>query len=394
MGKLSERMNYAEIERMELKIAESSLLNHSLSDPIMNKIGEEEMSRIKRTQEKHGGRGKKVAVAAAIAAVLGGGVVGSGFVSPAMAGALSKIPGFGVIYNGTQEAAVEAARTSGLLQEPGLRVTHDDITLELDSVVYDGTRLSVVLEREGAELDNVALPVKYWDSSAQPKGYIVDIANEGVVMLADGQPISMDHGHFGDVPYGQDKRFMVDLKQPDLPDQFELTVRVKLTQVAETYEFKVPVQTNDQTLVMKPDITRTDGEFSYTVKELYVSPLTNRIVIDSQGAVPQSADQSGPYSASKVYYELIDDQGNEVQQHVTAFYNERPGTEDHTDELYAPFANTPKSITVKPYTYTVKTDDWSIAGMKVDEKGNQLPGKENGGTRTYLKDLEVTIPIQ
>lgn len=394
MGKSSERMNSVEIERMELKIAGSPLLNRSLSDQIMNKIGVEEMSRTGRTQEKHAGRGKKVAVAAAIAAVLGGSVVGSGFVSPAMAGALSKIPGFGVIYNGTQEAAVEAARTSGLLQEPGLRVTHDGITLELDSVVYDGTRLSVVLEREGAELDNVALPSKYRDSAAQPKGYIVDLANEGIVMLADGRPIPMNSGHFGDVPYGQDKRFKAELKQLHLPDQFELTLQAKVTGVEETFEFKVPVQTNDQTIVLKPNVTQTDGEFSYAVKELHVSPLTNRLVIDSQGAVPQTEDQSGPYHASKVYYELVDDQGNEVKQIVTGFFNERPGTEDHTDELYAPFANTPKSITVKPYTYTVKTDDRSVVGMKLDEKGNLVPGKENGGTRTYLKDLEVTIPVK
>ncbi|WP_342746133.1 DUF4179 domain-containing protein [Paenibacillus donghaensis] len=337
---------------------------------------------------------KKSVVAASVTAMLGAGVLGTGFVSPAMADALKKIPGFGVIYNGTSDQAVESARSQGILSDPKQSVTHNGITLKLATYLYDGTRLSFVLEREGVDLENMALPLILKDApEAQlPKGYIEGADN--LTLLADGQEIKYTSGGFGDVPYQQKTSFKGELTGGlSLPDQFELTIRAKVTQVSEPFEFKVPVQIDNKALVLKPNISKSDGLFSYTVQELYISPLTTRLVLDSKGAVPQTSEQTGEYSASRVYYEIVDDQGNELEQHTLGYFNSKPGTAYHLDELYAPFVGTPKSITIKPFTFTVKNNDWSVVGEKKDSKGNHLPGKDSLGTRTYLKDLEMTLPV-
>ncbi|WP_020433403.1 DUF5643 domain-containing protein, partial [Paenibacillus riograndensis] len=214
--------------------------------------------------------------------------------------------------------------------------------------------------------------------------------------------IKFTTGSFGDLP-GQRNAFIGEMTHGlNLPDKFELTIQTKVTNVEEPFEFKVPVKVDNNALVLKPDVTKSDGQFSYTVKELYLSPVSTRLVVDSQGPVPQSPEQTGDYSASKVYYEIVDDQGNELDQRMLGFFNGKPATEYHIDDLYSPFAGKPKSITIKPFTFTVKNADWSIVGEKKDSKGNYVTGKDrlgndswkdSMGTRTYLKDLEVTIPV-
>nr|WP_254664079.1 DUF4179 domain-containing protein [Paenibacillus sp. HGF5] len=341
---------------------------------------------------------KRTILVASAAAVLGGTVIGSGFVSPVMAATLKQIPMLGVIFEGTSEDAVKAAIEQGILSEPNLSVTHDGVTLKVADVIYDGTRLSIILEREGVDLPGTASPYISEDATLignqdseyvksrkvakedQEKGYI-----EMPRILVDGQEVAMGEGNFGDYPQ-QDNAYIVELtKGLKLPDQFELTIQANVTQVNETFEFKVPVNVTNKSVVVKPDqATKSDGPFSYTVKQLDISPVSTRLVLDSKGEVPSSAEQTGDYSASMVYYELVDDQGNVLTPRKFDYFNSKPETEYHIDQLYSPVNGTPKSITIKPFTLTVNNKDWSVVGQ----------GKDSFGDKTYLQDLEMTIPVK
>lgn len=376
------RTRHPEMDAIEQNIRESIKPDLELSTIIMNKIGENEMSRVNRARASGTTPGilKKTAVAAAVAGLLGAGILGSGFVSPAMADTLKKIPGIGILYQGTSPQSVELATSQGILSQPGLSVTHDGVTLKLTDLLYDGTRLSFQLEHEGG-LDLSG------DSSM---GQLI----EPPAVLADGQKIKFTSGGFGDIPY-QDNAYLGELSGDlNLPDAFTLTIQAKVKQVNETFEFTAPVKIMDNALVVTPNITKTEGSFSYTVEQLKVTPVSTRLVLSSQGEVPQSAEQTGDYHASMMYYELVDDQGRSIDPNQYGFYNSRPKTEYHLNELYPPFADTPKTITIKPYTLTVKNDDFSIIGQKHDSTGNFLPGRESKGTRTYLKNLETTITLQ
>ena len=48
-----------------------------------------------------------------------------------------------------------------------------------------------------------------------------------------------------------------------------------------------------------------------------------------------------------------------------------------------------KAITIRPFTYTVYTSDWSIAGEKKNELGNIV----KPGDKTYIEELEMVIPL-
>ncbi|MGC6588882.1 DUF4179 domain-containing protein [Paenibacillus sp. Dod16] len=395
MGQSPKQTEFAEMNVLEEMICESSLPKNSMSYQIMNRIGEREMTRA--SSKRKPSILKRTILVASAAAVLGGTVIGSGFVSPVMAATLKQIPGIGVLFKGTSEEAVHTAIKQGILSEPNLSVTHDGVTLKIANLLYDGTRLSFLLEREGVDLPSTASPYISKDAEIvggsdeyvksrqvakedQVKGYI-----EMPRILVDGQEVKFGEGGFGDYPQ-QDNAYLVELtKDLELPDQFELTIQANVTKVNETFEFKVPVNVANKSVVVKPnDATKSDGQFSYTVKQLDISPVSTRLVLDSQGLVPASPEQSGDYSASMVYYELVDDQGNVLTPRKFGYFNSKPKTEYHIDELFSPVNRTPKSITIKPFTLTVNNKDWSVVGH----------GKNSHGDKTYLTDLEMIIPIK
>ncbi|MEK3661770.1 MULTISPECIES: DUF4179 domain-containing protein [Paenibacillus] len=378
MGHSPEQTEFAEMNAIEQMIRESSLPKKSMSYQIMNTIG---ASELKRTSSKPNLM-KRTAVVAAAAAILGAGVVGTGFVSPAMASTLKQIPIVGILFEGTSNEALDTAIKQGIVTEPNLSVTHEGITLKVANLLYDGTRLSFVLEREGVDLPNTGSPYlfeKDVEEKDQLKGYI-----KMPTILANGQAIEYGGGSFGDSPRQKNAYVVEVTKGLNLPDQFELTIQANVTQVKEAFEFKIPVNVENKSIVVKPEASKSDGQFSYTVKQLDISPVSTRFVLDSKGQVPQSPGQTGDYSASMVYYELVDDQGNVVNPSRFEYFNSEPKTEYQIDQLFSPFAGTPKTITIKPFTLTVNNKDWSVVGQ----------GKNSVGEKTYLKDLELTIPVK
>lgn len=82
--------------------------------------------------------------------------------------------------------------------------------------------------------------------------------------------------------------------------------------------------------------------------------------------------------------ELVDNQGNVLTPRKFDYFNSKPKTEYDIDQLFSPVNGTPKSITIKPFTLTVSNKDWSVVGQ----------GKDSFGDKTYLTDLEMTIPVQ
>ncbi|WP_068786414.1 DUF4179 domain-containing protein [Paenibacillus phocaensis] len=391
MEKWQDRRESADMEAIERMIRYSAPQKPSMSGEIMEKIGGTTMSRTRTyTRKGTGNILKRTAIAASAAAILGGGIVGSGFVSPAMADALKQIPMFSTLFEGTSEEAVKAAMDLGLVKDPNMSVTHDGITLKLSDLLYDGTRLSFILDREGVDLPGTVAPLSESEKPEDqiPKGYIKGAEAGGTTLLVDGKKMSNEYIHtavFGDFPK-RENAYIAELQfsKPVWGNEFELTIRAEVTGVDEAFEFKVPVKTEDNALLLKPNATQTYEEFSYTVKEVVITPVTTRLVIDSVGKVPRSPEQTGDYIASMMYYDIVDDRGNVLDQRRKGFFNREPDTEYHIDELYSPFQETPKSITIKPYTLTVNKKNWSAVGAS------------NGslGDKTYIKELETTIPLE
>ncbi|AZH31933.1 hypothetical protein DI243_05080 [Paenibacillus polymyxa] len=287
--------------------------------------------------------------------------------------------------------SVQAASTN-------LSLTQDGITLKLGDVFYDGTRLSFSIEREGKNLPEQVIspymPINPKETNEkfkkrmvpekdQKKGYL-----KTPEVLVDGNKLKSSHSMFGD-KVSQKNAVEAEYNQLDaLPDEFEMTIQVGVTRISKPFEFKVPVKKDGNMVSIKPNKTQKSGKFSYTVKQLDLTSRTTRLVLDSEGQVPASSKQTGKYTPSMMYYDIVDDQGKMLQQRKVGFSNSKPRTKYHIDELYNAIGSRPQYVTIKPYTFTVNPTNWSIIGQ-----GKGADGKFKNGDKTYIKELEMTIPV-
>ncbi|MEI0735870.1 DUF5643 domain-containing protein [Paenibacillus sp. JTLBN-2024] len=80
-------------------------------------------------------------------------------------------------------------------------------------------------------------------------------------------------------------------------------------------------------MVLHPNQTQSSGAFSYTVKTIEITPVTTRPVLDSQGNVPSTPEQSGEFSATKMYYDIVDQDGKPLDQKMIGYFHQNPKTE-------------------------------------------------------------------
>lgn len=398
-----QRTEYAEMDGIEQMIRKSSP-PPIRTDKIMDRIEQMEWTSASPFHRKPSIL-KRTLFAASAAVILGVGMVGVGYVSPTMAEALKKVPVIGLLFYETSEEAVQKAIERGIISTPNISVTHDGITLKVTEVLFDGTRLSFRIEREGKDLpqylaspyvegfsneERLAYYKKYYKTSPsmaesfgtpdekQERGYI-----RSPEVLINGESIKSS-GQLSSYMMDDKPMYMLEFRHVStLPDEFELTVRTKVTQVKETYELKIPVKVENRATILKPNATKSDGKFTYTVKQLDISPVSTRIVLDSKGPVPASAEQTGDNHASRMYYEIVDDQGRVLSPSKLIYSPALPKNEYHLNDWYAPVGMKSKSITIKPYNFTISNKDFSM----------KRTNKRDFGDRTYWKNLEMTIQI-
>ncbi|MMZ53172.1 hypothetical protein D1872_149540 [compost metagenome] len=302
----------------------------------------------------------------------------------AILASVTMIMGTGVTISDTAWKIQAADAQSTAPEASASSLTRDGVTLTVKKVKYDGIRLTVQIERKGITKISTMPPFSKDKSQKLEKGYLIDpqisingekisllrvtnaVFDENKKMLDNTLEIAIDKG----------------LSEKNLPDSFEMALKINVSGIKEPFSFKVPVQnTVKDKLVLKPEKTQSSGDFSYTVKQIELSSANTRTIIDSNGKVPSTSKQTGNWSATKMYYDIADPQGKLIAQELMGIYNKAPALNYHEVEMYAPFATRPSSITIRPYTLTVNKK-W--VPMK-DAQGKEV--------KTYHKDLEMIIPL-
>ncbi|MCK6074561.1 DUF4179 domain-containing protein [Paenibacillus silvae] len=398
MDKLPNPFPDQPLEELEQRIRNTPMPRQSMSNEIMSQIEGRNMNK----QRNGSTILKRTLTAASIAAVMGAGAIGAGFVSPTMASTLKQIPGIGSMFYGLSSDEIGRAVDQGILTQPLKQITKDGVTLTLTNVLYDGTRLSYTIERAGEHLpQKVASPYIPMDSEVvsgdnewkksrqvpeqqQQKGYVTApetfINNEELKSFRS----------YGDDIGNSNAVFAEYTNLGSLPNEFELTVRTKVTRVEEPFEFKVPVKISDNKLVIQPNETKSFENFSYTLQKIESTVTNTRLILESTGKVPASSEQTGKYAPTMMYYEIVDDQGKVLNQRKLDFFHRAPDLEYQVDELYDAISPNAKSVTIKPYTFTVNTDNWGVVGEKIDEQHKIV----SSGDKTYIKELEMDVTLK
>lgn len=356
----------------------------SYSEQIMSRIGEMEMQGTRQTKT-NGKLFKKTLVTACTAAVVGTLIIGTGFVSPVWADKLSQVPILGGIFSNLDDPGLKLAAEKGLTTTPDVSVTHDGVTLKISEAFYDGTRLVFGFERAGITNDLVlakTTDLKNNDFDQSVKGLL----GIPMITLPGGEEVKFGSSITGNI-HGQPNTLLLELNgllnTEAYGDEFEVNVSVQVSQIAEPFVFQVPVEkvTKDD-IRLTPDQTKSKGSFSYTVKNLDITPATTRLVINSSGEVPVSPEQTGEYSPTEVFYQIEDDQGNIIEPNLQGYALKSAVQHPILDNIYSAFLEVPKYVIIKPYTCTF------------DKDLNLLKDADGQRVKTFLEELEQTIQIQ
>ncbi|MEK4009513.1 DUF4179 domain-containing protein [Paenibacillus sp. FSL H3-0333] len=364
------------LERIRSSVGRVELPVDSYNEQIMNRI---------EHLETRGGSKllKKTLAAASIAAVIGLGTITAGFISPAWADTLSQLPVFSSIFKHTENPGLKLAAEQGLTTSPNMSVTKDGVTLSVTEVFYDGIQLAIGFERTGVADERVLAEITDF------KTHEFDQSTKGLlglpeVTLATGEPIGFGSSITGDVK-GQPNTLLLELRElhnaSALGDEFKVNIRVPVAQIAEPFEFEVTAKKLAEGIInLTPGQGASKDSFHYKVKSLDITPAAMRMIITSEGEVPASPEQTGEYGPTAVFYELVDDAGN-VAASKQGYALMKAVQHPIVDSLYNTFPQTPKTITVRPYTMTLDND----LKLLLDDNGKPV--------RTYHKDLESTIVI-
>jgi hypothetical protein len=217
--------------------------------------------------------GRRLAFSTAAAVVLTGGVIGSGFVSPAMASVLKDLPIIGSVFEHSDAAdsGMKQASKTNTLTTVGTAVTDKGIKLTLSEVYADDTRFSVAVVAELPEGMNGTDGIEDFTYDLPHYGLVHPLGSM-FKWSASGKNV-----YTGVFQVPSDK----------MPDDFSYKLNVaKIAGVEGNWSFEVPVSKQKAVAVSKtfdPMITKTSQGTKATVDRITFAPSITTITVKMEG---------------------------------------------------------------------------------------------------------------
>lgn len=309
---------------------------------------------------------KKAIIATAVTAVLGGTVIGGGFTVPVAAAAdVNKATKAGSAFAVSDSTVLKAMVQKGLAAAPNQTVTQEGVTLTLTDLIYDNNELVAGIRQEGGTVGK--------NGSFMDQTRNVDVLINGKKLLFDTSIIP----NLEDTDTALIWLTKGAMKQ-QIPDKFDLTLKAYANGVKEPFIFKVQVNKLGTLLSLKPGVTKKNNKFNYTVNSFEMTALTMSLQVTFKGEVPAAAKSK--VNPERMLYDLVDEKGNVISPWGKPF--EKVKTSGTEEQNYSAFPAVPKSISVKPFTYSK------------DASGKMFKDKQGQWAKTYYKDLETKITVK
>lgn len=330
----------------------------------------------------------RTAGAAAAAAIIG--LMGSAYVSPVMAKSLKAWPVVGSIFEMTDDLGLQTADVRGLAAEPGVKVTHDGITLGIPQVMYDGIRLSLAVQREGRELPGGLSEVNRTGEGENaelvyPVGSIKDfeVFIDGTSLKAMkgeqrpsmvAKPSSDPHSMLFELT-----SFSNQNAEAWMPDRFTLTAKFTMEGVAEPFVLELPVEKNAARLILPAAEERTADGIKLTLEQLKFTPVSTAVMM----RIEQTASSS-PLKPANLIQELWDDQGRPVQL-VSGLGLSGDDGSNPTELIFDRLKDVPKELTLRTFVPEFQDKDKGTGLFALDSQGNII--------KHEIEALRITIPV-
>ncbi|WP_189597160.1 DUF5643 domain-containing protein [Paenibacillus elgii] len=221
------------------------------------------------------------------------------------------------------------AVNKGLVTKTNQSVTKNGVTVTVKEILFDEAQLTVgYLEHVAADRKQEPLfrPV-IWN------GEEMHSANFSDAVQIDDQTTA---------------HFLTVSNMGKFPDQFEMKlreVRVPEADSSDLWELAIPVKkVTKETTVLKPMMTKSSGDTTYTIKEIAITPSSTAVKFELKH--PKYAEEFRYHPAMK----LEDETGMIYEDKGLSFGKYKPPTEEgYSNEhvfMFSPFQTVPKSIKI------------------------------------------------
>ncbi|MEH7381020.1 DUF4179 domain-containing protein [Bacillus sp. JJ1533] len=254
--------------------------------------------------------------------------LGSATFSPTLAKVASEIPLVGTFFNESGDEGLQIAGKSGLTQVINQTAKDNGVTLTMNEIFYDGTRLTFGMTHESL----VA---------------IGDI--ERPTILVNGKEINFSAGTSGKFITPSKYEVVMDIKPTeDLPEEFEMKVIIDAVGLLPgKWKFEFPVKQSNEVTVIQLNKTNVIYDAEVTVESIKVGPAGTDLAIQIKS--DPNHTKMDPYL--DLHFAMIDDQGRVLRSLSGSGHGETiDGVEvANLDFLYTPIKDGVKSMTIIPY---------------------------------------------
>lgn len=332
----------------------------------------------------------KIAAAASAAALIA--VLGSGFVSPAMAQTMKQIPVVGGIFKLADELGLRTAEEQGLVSNPEAYDEHDGTVLKIREVVFDGTLLSFSLQREGGDFHGGISDYKEVRSGGESKIVYEKGAIKDAEMFVDGVAMKSFPGAYRPdltwEPSTDDDAVLFHVfnnsngsvpNSTHLPDEFSLTLKITLEGFKDPFVITLPVHKQADRVTVTSGEQKTWNGLSMTVKELEFSPVSTILRLEVHADHEWTDAEKG-----NLLFEVVGSNGEKGNQiGGKGIYPDRKTVA--FDIVLDRFKEAPESVTIKPFMPVFTNPDATFGGYALDENGEIR--------KHFMQELNMTVPV-
>nr|WP_258567791.1 DUF4179 domain-containing protein [Paenactinomyces guangxiensis] len=262
------------------------------------------------------------------AALLIGGTIAAGYVSPAMAETLKKVPVIGSVFETAGDYGLKTANKKGLTTAVNQEIQVSGGTFRVSEVLYDGNRLSVGFvykSKDKLDIDKLFHHFSF--------GYNGKRSFSGMGLSGDPIDEHTFNGIFNLTPETKlPKEFTLNLfytdKKASDNKEIKLDIPVKISSKKKVYTINKSKSAKDVTVTVKK-VTFTDASTELIVETKHRDardrfPSLQFMMIDDRGIIIQRLEQSGS---------SVRPDGNNVISHKLTF---------------SPMKRIPRYVIVKP----------------------------------------------
>ncbi|QSB11322.1 DUF4179 domain-containing protein [Lysinibacillus fusiformis] len=366
-----------ELDQIERFIRETPI-EVDLVNRTMNKYENKRNSKQPESFRTHKKMRQRVMMMTASAAMIFSLVFITGLISPTMAATMKEVPVLSSIFKLAGDLGLKTADEKGLSTKLHTSVTKDGFTLSVSEVVYDGTRVSIAIERLQTEgefskrnLIEQISDIELFINGNSVDSFAANDSNSVHPMIHNGKDKDSAIIEFSDLSNQGGASF---------PEQFNLTLFTSITGIEDPLKIDIPVKNKVEDYVtLQPNVSRKYDNIHFTVEQIQLTPITTGIT--TRLVLMDNSTFTLPLLTMGI--DVFDDQGRKLKLIGGNGWHATNGSDKITDSRYNPFESVPKTITLKPYIYLF--DENEMGAFQMDENGEPKI--------QYIPELEVTLPI-